>query len=234
MSTEKQGIDDESLFRLAAAAIHEQLAEEESIAGEEITFSEQEIQKSWGEVMRKYRRKKFEESIKRYFRRTAAAAAAILLVASGSLVTVRAVSPSIREIVLTDFGQYSTLDMVFSGKQAEIPEDWQEQYYPRYIPKKFTYKETKGISKVKSLVYANSEGNYLNFTVIFPGAQIDIDTEDMEQTKIIIKEHEAILFKKLSKFKSAILINYEDCVIYISGAVSEDEIIKIAESISEK
>lgn len=230
MSTEKQGIDDESLFRLAAAAIHEQLAEEESIAGEEITFSEQEIQKSWGEVMRKYRRKKFEESIKRYFKRTAAAAAAILLVASGSLVTVMAVSPTIREMVLTDFGEYSTLDVLFSGHKPEIPKGWQEQYYPRYIPEGFTFKEIKASSKVKTLVYANSEKQYLGFTLIFPGADINIDTESMEQTKIMIKEHEAILLKKRDKLESSILINYGDCAIYIFGPVSEDEIIKIAES----
>ncbi len=232
----KRGIDDESLFRLASIAIHEQLSEQGGsiIKSNKRIFSEEEIQKRWERDLQEHHLNTYrKQNWKHKIQKAIFAAVSSLIVASSSVATVMAVNPAIREMVLTDFGQYSTLNMLFSEKKAEIPKDWQEQYYPRYIPEGFTYKETKLGSKIKGLIYVNSKKQFLSFIVIAPGTDIDIDTENMMKTEIKVKNHDAILFEKNDKLHSSIVINYEDCIIRIYGPISGEEITKIAENISE-
>ena len=233
MNTERRGVDDESLLRLAAAAIHEQKEEEEN-EYEPITLTSQEIQQRWKAVLRQYHRNKFREGLRTFVRKAAMTAAMLFAAISSTMVTAMAVSPAIREIVLTDFGKYSTLDTLISGGQVEIPDDWQERYYPTYIPEGFSHKETKLRMKTSSLVYTNSEGMNLVFTIVLPDSNMSIDTENMTKEELQIKGHDAILYEKRDKSKSHILINYEDCIIAIFGPISPEEIIKIAESIQEK
>ncbi len=233
MNTERRGVDDESLLRLAAAAIHEQKEEEEN-EYEPITLTSQEIQQRWKAVLRQYHRNKFREGLRTFVRKAAMTAAMLFAAISSTMVTAMAVSPAIREIVLTDFGKYSTLDTLISGGQVEVPEDWQERYYPTYIPEGFSHKETKLRMKTSSLVYTNSEGMNLVFTIVLPDSNMSIDTENMTKEELQIKGHDAILYEKRDKSKSHILINYEDCIIAIFGPISPEEIIKIAESIQEK
>ena len=233
MNTERRGVDDESLLRLAAAAIHEQKEEEEN-EYEPITLTSQEIQQRWKAVLRQYHRNKFREGLRTFVRKAAMTAAMLFAAISSTMVTAMAVSPAIREIVLTDFGKYSTLDTLISGGQVEVPEDWQERYYPTYIPEGFSHKETKLRMKTSSLVYTNSEGMNLVFTIVLPDSNMSIDTENMTKEELQIKGHDAILYEKRDKSKSHILINYEDCIIAIFGPISPEEIIKIAESIKEK
>ena len=58
-----------------------------------------------------------------------------------------------------------------------------------------------------------------------------MDTENMTKSEMQINNRDAILYIK-DKICS-IIINYEDCVILISGSLLKDEIIKVARSISE-
>ena len=232
---EKRGIDDESLLRLAAAAIHEQFLEEEKEKKEEVVFSEKEIRQGWNNIMKEYHKRKFSQTTKSFFRRAAVASAAFIAAIGGTAVTVMAISPTIRQMVLTDFGEYSTLDVLFSGHKPEIPEDWQEMYYPSYIPEGFTYKETKLTSKMKTLIYITDDGEYnLAFSIILPGSDIGLDTENMVKSEIKVKDHNAILYEKQGSLVSSILINYEDCIIDIFGPVRSEELILIAESIKTK
>lgn len=229
-----QGIDDESLLRLAASAIHEQFEEEKTQDFQEISFTKEELQKKWKKLLWELRWREFKTNFRLYLKKSMAAAAAVILTAGGTMVTAMAVSPTIREIVLTDFGKYSTLDTLISGGQVEIPDDWQERYYPTYIPEGFSHRETKLRMKSSSLIYTNSEGMNLVFTIVLPDSNMSIDTENMTKEELQIKGHDAILYEKRDKSKSHILINYEDCIIAIFGPISPEEIIKIAESIQEK
>lgn len=228
-----QGIDDESLLRLAASAIHEQFEEEKAQDFQEISFTKEELQKKWKKLLWELRWREFKSNFRLYLKKSMAAVAAFILTAGGTMVTAMAVSPTIREIVLTDFGKYSTLDMLISGGQGEVPEDWQERYYPTYIPAGFSYKETKLRTKSSSLIYTNSEGMNLGFIIVLPGSNMSIDTENMTKKELQIKGHDAILFEKIDKEQCSILINYEECVIRIYGPISAKEIVKIAENISE-
>lgn len=234
-----QGIDDESLLRLAASAIHEQLEEKEKKEEQdfqEIVFTKEELQKKWKKLLWKFRWREFKDKFRLFLKKTMAAVAAVILAAGGTMVTAMAVSPTIREIVLTDFGKYSTLDMLISGGRVEVPDDWQGSYYPTYIPEGFDYKRTDIDTVMSSLIYENSEGMYLDFTIIIPDADADIgiDTENTTKTEIQIKGRDAILYEKKDRLISRVLINYEDCVIDIFGPVSSKEIIKIAEKIAIK
>lgn len=231
-----QGIDDESLLRLAASAIHEQFEEEEAQDFQEISFTKEELQKKWKKLLWELRWREFKSNFRLSLKRSMAAAAAFILTAGGTMVTAMAVSPTIREIVLTDFGKFSTLNMSISDGEIEVPEDWQERYYPTYIPKGFNYKKTAIEPTISSLIYEDSEGMYLDFTIIIPDADTDIgiDTENTTKTAIQIKGQDAVLYEKKNRLISRVLINYEDCVIDIVGPVSSEEIIKIAESIATK
>ena len=229
----KKGIDDESLLRLAAVAIREQMEKEENVSGEEIVLSEREIQERWNAVMGEYCRKKFRVRSGGLFKRAAAIAAMLFIAISGTFITTMAVSPTIREIVLTDFGEYSTLGALLSDDRAEVPEEWEEKYFPTYIPAEYHYDEIRARTKIKNLIYVNSEGLHVFFSIIPPDADVDFDTENMRTTEMKIKGHGTILLEKLDGSYCSILINYDDYIIHIFGPIPGEEAVKIAESISE-
>ena len=63
-----QGIDDESLLRLAASAIHEQFEEEKTQDFQEISFTKEELQKKWKKLLWELRWREFKTNFRLYLK----------------------------------------------------------------------------------------------------------------------------------------------------------------------
>ena len=230
--------EDESLLRLAAIEVYEDAVREYQSLGEDDApmLSQQQVDEQFKQLMARYRQEqrahRFRSLPRKVLRRAVTVAAAIAILCSSAFTVAMASSPTIREIIMEDFGKYSDLVMLLGEQKAECPEGWEGKYYPTYIPEGYTlYKHTE-TTQMSTLRYLNVDEEALIFSIIDYGANVSIDTENMTKSEIDIKNRNAILH--VGKGRSSVVINYGDCVIFIYGPVSEDVIIKVAENISER
>ena len=74
----------------------------------------------------------------------------------------------------------------------------------------------------------------LNFIILDPKSNHGIDTEDMKPYETKVHGYSAILFAKEDDSESAILINFEDCAVFVHGNVTQNEMRDIADNIKIK
>ena len=232
--------EDESLLRLAAIEVYEDAVKEyESLREDDSpAISQRQVDEQFKQLMARYRQEqgahRFRSLPRKVLRRAVTAAAAIAILCSSAFTVAMASSPTIREIILEDFGEYSDLVMLFSGDQkVECPAEWTSSFYPSYIPNGFEYIKIFNNAIRETAFYQNSDGKILEFTVFPPDTQMSINTENMKQYSVDINNYNATLLVDEESCKASILINQEDCIVYISGSVSSEEILKIAKSINQ-
>ena len=232
--------EDESLLRLAAIEVYEDAVKEyESLREDDSpAISQRQVDEQFKQLMARYRQEqgahRFRLLPRKVLRRAVTAAAAIAILCSSAFTVAMASSPTIREIILEDFGEYSDLVMLFSGDQkVECPAEWTSSFYPSYIPNGFEYIKIFNNAIRETAFYQNSDGKILEFTVFPPDTQMSINTENMKQYSVDINNYNATLLVDEESCKASILINQEDCIVYISGSVSSEEILKIAKSINQ-
>ena len=231
--------EDESLLRLAAIEIYEDAVREYQSLGEDDApaISQRQVDEQFKQLMARYRQEqgahRFRSLPRKVLRRAVTVAAAIAILCSSAFTVAMASSPTIREIIMEDFGEYSDLVMILSGEQkATCPEGWEGRYYPAYVPEGYTFYNYVKSYPMSALRYKNFEGENLNFVIFDCHANMAIDVENMSKAEITIGNREAVLY--VGDLNSSLVINYEDCVIYIFGRISKETVIKIAENISEK
>ena len=230
--------EDESLLRLAAIEVYEDAVKEyESLREDDSpAISQRQVDEQFKQLIARYRQEqgahRFRSLPRKVLRRAVTVAAAAAVLCSSAFTVAMASSPTIREIILEDFGEYSDLVMILSGGQkSACPEGWEGRYYPAYIPTGYTfYKCTKSLP-ASNLMYVNADKEYITFSIVTNARDLSMDTENMTKSEMQINNRDAILYIK-DKICS-IIINYEDCVILISGSLLKDEIIKVARNISE-
>ena len=232
--------EDESLLRLAAIEIYEDAVREYQSLGEDDApmLSQQQVDEQFKQLMARYRQEQrahhFRSLSKKGLRRAVTVAAAVAVLCSSAFTVAMASSPTIRGIILEDFGKYSDLVMLFSGDQkVKCPAEWTSSFYPSYIPNGFEYIKIFNNAIRETAFYQNSDGKILEFTVFPPDTQMSINTENMKQYSVDINNYNATLLVDEESCKASILINQEDCIVYISGSVSSEEILKIAKSINQ-
>lgn len=230
--------EDESLLRLAAIEIYEEAAreyEEMAESGEEVRLSQQQVDKRWKQVMKQYRQEekrrkrkpRREHSPKRLLRVASVAIAAFL-----SVGTVASATPTIREMVLEDFGKYTSVHLLFSGSNIPRPDGWTEIVYPTYIPKDFSFVQIARSDIAQELLYKNEANDILGFAIFSTSANVDVNTENMIRQEVCIDEHMGVAYSSMDDTDSVLILNYLDCVVCISGPIPMEEAIKIAKSIS--
>ena len=231
--------EDESLLRLAAIEVYEDAVREYQSLGEDDApmLSQQQVDEQFKQLMARYRQEqrahRFRSLPRKVLRRAVTVAAAIAILCSSAFTVAMASSPTIREIIMEDFGEYSDLVMILSGEQkATCPEGWEGRYYPAYIPEGYTFCNYVKSYPFNTLRYINYDGEILTFSIIDYSSSISIDTENMSKTEIIVGNRDAILY--VGEVSSSVVINCGDCAIFIYGPISKDVLVKIAENILEK
>lgn len=230
-----ENMDDEKLLRLAALSVHENaVAEYEALEDGKDLISEKEIQKQWNAVMKEHRKRKYRGLLSslrgELLKKIAAVIAALSILGGGVTATVVAVNPQIRDGFDTDFADHSILGIVFSDKRPEIPEEWNERYYPTYMPDGFEYIRMDEYKMRSELIYQNKEKT-LYFTVYPMEINVGLNTEKMTCRTVDINGITSTLYSDQNDVRSVLTMNYTDCVICISGFVQSSEAVLIGESI---
>lgn len=237
--------EDESLLRLAAIEVYEDAVKEYQSLREDDSpaISQRQVDEQFKQLMARYRQEqgahRFRSLPRKVLRRAVTVAAAIAILCSSAFTVAMASSPTIREIIMEDFGEYSDLVMILSGGQkSACPEGWEGRYYPAYIPEGYTFYGKTKYLQTSSLLYINNCNQFLTFTVILhddnivQDTNIFVDTENMVEWRMVINNQDVILY--VGEEKASAIVNYQDCVLLISGPVSQDVIIKIVKGVSER
>ena len=165
--------EDESLLRLAAIEVYEDAVKEyESLREDDSpAISQRQVDEQFKQLMARYRQEqgahRFRSLPRKVLRRAVTVAAAIAILCSSAFTVAMAFSPTIRAIISQDFGAYSDLLMLLSNEQKmPCPEEWEEMYYPTYIPQGYTFYKCTKSSEVSNLIYINSDKEFINFSII--------------------------------------------------------------------
>jgi len=230
-----ENMDDEKLLRLAALSVHENaVAEYEALEDGKDLISEKEIKKQWNAVMKEHRKRKYRGLFKglrsEVLRKVAAVIAALSILGGGVTATVVAVNPQIRDAFETDFEDHSAFSFIFSNKRPEIPEEWDEKYYPTYMPDGFEYVRMEEYKMRKELIFQN-KGKTLHFIVYPTEVNNGVNTENMMSKELVVNGVYTVLYVNDEDSRSILTMKHEDCVIRIGGPIQSTEAILIAESI---
>lgn len=152
-------------------------------------------------------------------------------------VTVDAFRIKLMDILFKDHGEYVEMNLVDQGSlpadiRAQIPEDWENLFYPGWLPEGYELTAISGIQGgMKDLLFEGPNSGYISFDFI-PTEESSklIDSEETEFTDIKIGRYPAVCLKR----EKRIILVWEQSGFTFSliTEISEEEAIKIAENIS--
>ncbi|WP_130861091.1 DUF4367 domain-containing protein [Bacilliculturomica massiliensis] len=117
-------------------------------------------------------------------------------------VTVDAFRIKLMDILLQDHGEYVDVNIVESGSLppevlAMIPEDWDELYFPGWLPEGYELVEVDGKDEHRDFIFQSDKTGYLSFSYDSSEERhIMADSEDSEMTQIQIGRSEAACLEK--------------------------------------
>jgi len=226
---------DDEMLRLAAISIHKNaIAEYEALEDGKDLITEKEIAKQWNAVMKKHRQRKYHRMLSslrgEFLKKAAAVIAALSVLGGGVTATVVAVNPQIREQLNNDFDDHSMLSIIFSDKKPEVPDEWNERYYPTYMPSGFDYMRMDDFA-TQSTLYYQKDGDILRFAIYPAETNIGINTENMTFRDLDINGTPSKIYTNVEDTSSILMMFFSECIIRISGSMQSSEAILVGESV---
>lgn len=126
-----------------------------------------------------------------------------------------------------------SLNQNVEANQNNIVINWNNTYAPAIIPDGFELSNITNNELIKVLQYSNPDNSMIIFQQHEETGIVNLDTENADKiSKIFISGHEGIMVVK----KNVVTIswNYDDYIFiidFVNCSLSNDEIIKIAESV---
>ncbi len=125
--------------------------------------------------------------------RIVAAVLIVLMVGAGSAIAaLQMAGVSILGLSAQSYPDHTSYSLTYTGKTIEVPESWEDSFYPAYIPEGFVYKE----SYFHGVDYVDAKGNMLSYSENTMGAHISFDTENADVKAVQINGAEATLIEK--------------------------------------
>ncbi len=125
--------------------------------------------------------------------RIVAAVLIVLMVGAGSAVAaLQMAGVSLLGLSAQSYPDHTSYSLTYTGKTIEVPESWEDSFYPAYIPEGFVYKE----SYFHGVDYVDAKGNMLSYSENTMGAHISFDTENADVKAVQINGTEATLIEK--------------------------------------
>lgn len=170
------------------------------------------------------------------FINTAGKRAAVILVVLGVCIaasmSIKAVREPVVQLVIEAYEKFSSIFIQGDNSVGTAPAIIETKYTLGIIPEGYTLTEMD-ISYTKALYkWINKQEDYIIFSQGILNAQLVIDTEDSQYTKISVGCYEGIYYEKNSL--SSIIWHNEDYSFRLicPTSISIDEMIAIAESAS--
>lgn len=224
-------IDDEELAHMLALVAYRESQEEldQLIQSEEYTPPDEIQMRTFQEKFHKNSQRALHRSKNRVIRWACGIAAAAVFAFA---VPISADNVTIFELVaqvFTDHSDISTLD----GYTFEKPSEWDCEYYPTWIPSLFHYKETVFRESSQYLRFESSTGSIIFvYTADWPFDYGPTEESANSNTNTITLNGKTIpVYSSEDGTTKTIYIHTENGTIVISGKITQQELVKIAESI---
>lgn len=166
----------------------------------------------------------------RYLLRTAAAVALIACISVPLAFTVDASRVAVANFLIQNFDQFSRITYDVENN-AKAPVGWTSEYYPQWLPEGYQFDQIVYNDKKSSIWYTSQSNYWIYFSILSQGTLPEVDTENMVSFDCKIGSYSAELHLKKDKTSSLIIIFAPESIITIQGSLTENEILKIANSI---
>lgn len=191
----------------------------------DITFSENFENKM--QKLIRAQKKSYFYLINTVGKRVAVIILAIMISLTATTFGVKAIRESVIKFITETFEKFTAVSV--ENEEADAQDDIVKNL-PLYIPEGYMLSNEMDIGVLYQVTYTNQDGDSIDYIQkINFGTIYNVDTEDIEYERINIKSFEGIKYNKnrINKVVFADATYMYD----ISGQVSFDELIKIAESI---
>lgn len=147
-----------------------------------------------------------------------------------AFISVDAFRVQILNFLVTFENKYTSVKLDESEPFENITAGLSDTYAPSYIPKGYKIVEIWDMMSIKTIKYINSEEKDITFMEFDSTGNYNIDTENAEIRKSIkINETEGVFV--LKDEKTTVSWTQNDKIFVITAQISEEEIVRIAESI---
>ena len=236
-SREQRAIQGEYNLRMGAYLARRELEQQVEAAGRDESIpamSDEAAKRITAAMMANYDALQREEKRRKYrgkFVRWAAAVATVLVIAPVVALNVSASRTALVNYVIQNFDEYSVIryDQEYN---VLAPIGWRSEYYPRWLPEGCKVNKVEFIQGEDYVWYLSPDGDDFSVSVLYSTTLLEINTENCEGKEISINGRNAILYFTDNKRRAILFIPLSDCSIRIEGALTEQEICKIAESIN--
>ncbi len=161
-------------------------------------------------------------------KRVACILVAILLAATITTVSVEALRESFIRFVVETFEKGSII--WFSKEDEGTPIQPITPKIPTYLPAGYQLVTDMSNEFETNLIYEGNKTEYFQFLQLPKGSKRTVNTEGVDYTKILVlNTYEGIIFQNLCN--TYLIFNDDEYMYTIIGTVTEEEILKIAESI---
>ncbi|WP_270913877.1 hypothetical protein [Allofournierella sp. CML151] len=223
-------IDDEELAHMLALVAYRESQEEldQLIQSEEYTPPDEIEMRAFQEKFHKDSQRALHRSKSRVIRWACGIAAAAVFAFA---VPISADNVTIFELVarvFTDYSDISTLD----GYTFEKPEEWDCEYYPTWIPSTFHYSGVGFRESLQYLRFESSSGEFLfAYTTDWTFSYGAVE-ESTASSAIVLHEESVPVYTSQDGAVKTIYLHVGNGVIIINGKITHEQIVKIAQNIS--
>ncbi|MDO5601189.1 MAG: DUF4367 domain-containing protein [Oscillospiraceae bacterium] len=138
---------------------------------------------------------------------------------------------------ITDHGEYGVIRLD-SGVLQSCPEGWENTCYPTWVPQGFELVRTMEDSGTSQIVYQKGNDQFLSIDVLSPDYNTTpsilntINTENCDPVDVRIQGNPCTVYVRRDCYYALCYFSYESAGYLISGNVSPDDIVQVAEKLS--
>ena len=159
----------------------------------------------------------------------AVAISVVVILSTVSILSVEAWRTSVLRFI-SEVGERSTTFRLEGEKvdYSQLLIEPAELYLPTYMPAGYTFEHIEKAGDFYVATYENDAGDTIILQNLTDGTTVGIDSEDAEHEQLLLNDEEAHYYYKDGY--STLLFGYDENAFLISGLVSREEIVRIAES----
>ncbi|MCD5410474.1 MAG: DUF4367 domain-containing protein [Clostridiales bacterium] len=214
--------------------------EVEALLGEYRDIEVPESLNEWFLEHQKQHNKKIKRAIIRkkavqISKRVAMIILAICIVSAAVTMSVEAFRIRFFNMIIEINERFSTIQIEEKstiGYIHELPQDWDEFYYPTILPRGYKLKKVFEANNTKYIIFINCQMDELYFVQGPINTDFQMDTENAKVIKVDINGMEGIIIEK----EKSNIISWHDNnkSYYIQGNVEKTMLLRIAESLVKK
>lgn len=177
---------------------------------------------------KKEKRKKNNRILKRVALRVAVFIAILTIGFAITFATVEAFKITVINFIIEQKDKFSIISLPESNN-VSVPAELKGRYYPYYLPRGYEIESTFVDDSGVEILYINKNNEKINYCYFDKDAMAGIDTENRIETSVLINGIKGSMFNK--NRHNILVFSLDEYIFIIEGNITQEEMIKIAESI---